>query len=81
MTNDQKLLVQSTFAVTAPNPDEVGEFFTTGFFEIDGSIRQMFKGDMKAHGKMSMSMIALSIKGLNNLAMLIPAMQSGQKAR
>lgn len=76
MTNEQKLLVQSTFAVIAPNPDEVAEVFYNRLFEIDGSLRQLFKGDMKVQGKMFMSMIALSIKGLDNLAMLVPAVQS-----
>ena len=76
MTNEQKLLVQSTFAVIAPNPDAVAETFYNRLFEIDSSLRQLFKGDMKTQGTMFMSMIALSIKGLDNLAMLVPAVQN-----
>ena len=76
MTNDQKFIVQSTFAIIAPNPDEVAEVFYNRLFEVDSSLRQLFTGDMKSQGKMFMSMIALSVKGLDNLAMLVPAVQN-----
>lgn len=72
MTDNQRRLVQSSFAKIAPIADTAAELFYGRLFELNGNLRPLFKGDMKEQGKMLMSMITLSVKGLDNLDALVP---------
>jgi hemoglobin-like flavoprotein len=44
-------------------------------FEIDPSLRALFKGDMVEQGKRLMAMVAVAVNGLNHIEDLVPAVQ------
>ncbi len=69
-------LVQASFAKVAPISDKAAQILYARLFEIDPSLRKLFKGDMDAQGKKLMSMIATAVKGLNNLPGLVPVLQN-----
>ena len=75
LTSDQKRLVQETFAIIAPIADDAAALFYRRLFEIDPSLQQMFRGDMREQRKRLMQMIAVAVKGLDRLEQLVPAVQ------
>ncbi len=80
LTETQIWLVQTSFAKVAPIADKAAELFYERLFQLDPSLRKLFRGDMKAQGKKLMSMIAAAVKGLNDLNGLVPVLQGlGQR--
>lgn len=75
MTPQQKNLVQTTFAKVAPIAPTAAELFYGKLFEIDPTLRALFKGDMKQQGAKLMKMIGFCVNGLDNLPALVPAVQ------
>jgi hemoglobin-like flavoprotein len=75
LTSNQKRLVQETFAIIAPIADDAAALFYRRLFEIDPSLQQMFRGDMREQRKRLMQMIAVAVKGLDRLEQLVPAVQ------
>lgn len=75
MTSAQKLLVQTTFAALAPIADTAAALFYGRLFEIDPSLRSLFKGDMVEQGRKLMQMIGVAVAGLDRLDQLVPAVQ------
>ena len=75
MTPTEKDLVQSTFAKVAPIADQAAALFYDRLFEMDPSLRPLFKGDMREQGKKLMQMIGFCVKGLDALDQLVPAVQ------
>jgi hemoglobin-like flavoprotein len=74
MTPKQIELVQQSFRKVAPIADLAADLFYARLFEIDPSLRRLFKGDMKKQGAMLMSMIASAVRGLSNPNALIPVL-------
>jgi hemoglobin-like flavoprotein len=74
MTPKQIEIVQSQFAKVAPISDVAASLFYTRLFDIDPSLRKLFKGDMKKQGGMLMSMIGNAVRGLTNPNALIPVL-------
>ncbi|MBB3697961.1 MULTISPECIES: globin family protein [Flammeovirga] len=75
ITSQQKKLVQNTFAMVAPISDKAAEIFYTKLFELDPSLRPLFKTDIKEQGKKLMTMLAAAVNGLNDLDALVPVVQ------
>jgi len=75
MTTETKQLVQASFEKVAPIADVAAELFYKKLFELDPSLRPMFRGDMKEQGKKLMHMLGLAVHGLNNLNKLVPAVE------
>mgnify|MGYP000280103272 CR=1 FL=1 len=75
MTEKQIALVQDSFAKVAPISAVAADIFYNRLFEIDPTLKPLFKTDIKEQGKKLMSMIGIAVKGLNNLDALIPAVQ------
>ena len=75
LTATQKRLIQETFATIAPIADDAAALFYRRLFEIDPSLRRMFKDDMTEQRKRLMQMIAVAVKGLDRLDELVPAVQ------
>ncbi len=71
----QKKLVQSTFAKVEPIAEAAAELFYNKLFELDPSLKPLFKGDMKAQGKKLMATLKLAVKGLDDLDKLVPVVQ------
>lgn len=75
ITEKQKELVMSTFAMVAPIAEKAAEIFYAKLFELDPALKPLFKGDMTEQGKKLMTMLAAAVKGLNDLDSLIPVVQ------
>lgn len=76
----QKDIIQKTFALVAPISEAAAEIFYARLFELDPSLKPLFKGDMKAQGKKLMSMLATAVKGLDKPETIIGAVQDlGQR--
>ena len=76
LTVRQKDLVQGTFASIATIADDAAILFYQRLFELDPSLRPMFRGDMAEQRKKLMQMITAAVKGLDRLEQLVPVVQS-----
>src|SRR4029434_5719899 len=68
-------LVQGTFDVIAPIADDAAALFYRRLFEIDPTLRAMFKGDMAEQQRKLMQMRTAAVKGLPRLDRLVPVVQ------
>jgi hemoglobin-like flavoprotein len=75
MTPAERDLVQTSFDKVAPIAEQAAALFYGRLFEMDPSLRPLFKGDMREQGKKLMNMIAFCVKGLDALEQLVPAVQ------
>ena len=75
MTPAEKNLVQTTFATLVPIADQAAALFYGRLFEMDPSLRPLFKGDLGEQGKKLMQMIGVAVKGLDALDTLVPAVK------
>ncbi len=75
MTPQQKHLVQSSFEKILPIAETGAALFYNRLFELDPSLRPLFKGDLREQGKKLMDMLRLAVKGLDNPDVLIPVLQ------
>ena len=69
-------LVQSSFARVEPIADTAATLFYTRLFELDPSLRLMFKGNMDEQGKKLMTTLKVVVNGLTRLESLVPAVQA-----
>ncbi|QDT58780.1 Bacterial hemoglobin [Stieleria bergensis] len=76
MTPAQIELVQSTWDAVKPNADTVAELFYQRLFELDPSLKPLFKGDMKEQGKKLMATLSLAVASLTKLEEILPAVQA-----
>jgi hemoglobin-like flavoprotein len=75
LTETQKILVQKSFEKVLPGADKAAELFYGRLFELDPSLKPMFKGDMKEQGKKLMMTLNIAVKGLNRLDELVPQIE------
>jgi len=77
MMNDEQIaVVQSTFKKVQHLSDIIAEMFYNRLFELDPSVRTLFKGDMKEQGRKLLHMIGLAVSRLNQLETLVPVVQA-----
>ena len=76
MTPQQIALVQESFRKVMPIADTAASMFYARLFELDPSLRKLFKGDMRKQGMMLMSMIASAVRGLSDPNALIPVLHA-----
>jgi len=76
MTPEQIVLVQTSFAQVLPIADTAAVLFYDRLFELDPSLRPMFRGDMHEQGRKLMSMLKVAVNGLTRLDELVPAVQN-----
>ncbi len=76
MTPETISAVQDTFAKVAPIADKAAELFYGRLFELDPSLKPMFKGDMTEQGAKLMRMIGIAVDGLTNLDSIVPAVEN-----
>jgi len=65
MNQTQKQLVKTSFAQIAKIADTASELFYQRLFELDPTLRPMFKGDLVEQGRKLMQMLALVVGGLD----------------
>jgi hemoglobin-like flavoprotein len=75
LTQAQIALVQNSFAVVAPIADDAATLFYRRLFEIDPTLKAMFKGDMAEQRRKLMQMLSAAVKGLNRIDRLIPVVE------
>ena len=75
LTVVQKSLVQNSFASIATIADDAAVLFYQRLFELDPSLRPMFRGDMAEQRKKLMQMITAAVKGLDRLEQLVPVVK------
>ena len=75
MTPDQISLVQTSFAQVLPIADTAAALFYYNLFELDPSLRPMFRGDMAEQGRKLMTMLRVVVNGLTRLDQIVPAVQ------
>jgi hemoglobin-like flavoprotein len=76
MTLSQADLVQSSFARVAPIAEQAAELFYGRLFELDPSLRPMFRGDMKEQGKKLMDALRLVVANVKNLDRIVPGVRA-----
>jgi hemoglobin-like flavoprotein len=75
MNIQQIALVQASFAQVAPIADQAAVLFYGRLFELDPSLRPLFRGDMSEQRRKLMTMLTVVVNGLTRLEALVPAVQ------
>lgn len=75
MTPEQIQLVRSTFAKVAAIQDKAAALFYRRLFELDPSLRPLFKGDMTAQGARLMAALGGVVGSLDQLERVLPALR------
>lgn len=75
MTPEQKDLVRSTWAQVVPIKEKAAELFYGKLFELDPSVKPMFKNDMVEQGKKLMMSINTVVNSLDRLDPMVPTLQ------
>jgi hemoglobin-like flavoprotein len=75
MNADQIAIVQETFEKVRPISETAAELFYKRLFELNPSLKPLFKGDMKKQGRMLMQMIDFAVKGIDEPDTILPTIQ------
>jgi len=75
LTPVQKNDVQESFAKIASLADDVAELFYDRLFELDPSLKRLFRGDMAEQRKKLMQVLTVAVKGLDRLDQLVPVVE------
>ena len=75
MTPSQKMLVQTTFVQVVPIAEQAAALFYGRLFEVDPSLRPLFKTDLKEQGQKLMQMLGTCVGKLDALEELLPAVR------
>ncbi|MFL5852005.1 MAG: hemin receptor, partial [Solirubrobacteraceae bacterium] len=73
MTPDQVRLVRESWAQVKPIAPTAAGLFYGRLFEIEPSVRPLFKRDIGEQGVMLMGMIGMVVARLDDLTELVPA--------
>ena len=76
MTEDDKQLVRDSWAKVVPISETAAELFYNRLFELDPSLRPLFRSDMTEQGRKLMGMITVAVNGLDRLDEIIPAVRA-----
>ena len=76
LTPRQIDLVQQTFALIAPQADDVAHLFYNYLFEHNPSLRLLFRHTMREQGRKLIQMLSVAVHALDHLEDIIPAMQA-----
>ncbi len=76
MKNEQKALVKQSFEAVLAIEETAAALFYNRLFELDPSLRPLFKGDMKTQGKKLMATLKVCVVGLHRLDQILPAVQA-----
>lgn len=74
-TETQKAKIIESWGKVAPIAEQAAEIFYAKLFELDPSLRRLFKSDMRAQGAKLMKTIALAVASLNTLPTLLPILE------
>jgi hemoglobin-like flavoprotein len=66
------LIVKESFRKVAPIADQAAVLFYARLFELDPSLRPLFRGDIAEQGKKLMSMLGMTVAMLHRIDMVVP---------
>jgi hemoglobin-like flavoprotein len=69
-------LVQDSFKSVAHIGDQAAALFYGRLFELDPQLRKLFKTDTAEQGRKLMTMIGMAVRGLDNVAALVPVVEN-----
>ena len=75
MTPEKIALVRSSWQLVLPIKDTAAQLFYGQLFELDPSLRSMFKGDMAEQGRKLMAIINTAVNSLDNLGPILGAVE------
>jgi hemoglobin-like flavoprotein len=75
MTSDQINLIRQTFALVAPHADAAASAFYKRLFELDPSLRPLFRRDLTEQGHNLMQMFAAAVRLLDRPELLVPVLE------
>ena len=76
MTPESKQLVKESWEKVAPISEVAAALFYGRLFELDPTLRHLFRGDMAEQGRKLMQTLSIVARGLDRLDELIPAMEA-----
>ena len=76
MTPEEITKVRASFAQVVPIKEAAAGLFYGRLFELDPSLKPLFKGDIKEQGSKLMAMIGTAVAGLDRLETIVPAVQA-----
>jgi nitric oxide dioxygenase len=76
MTPKQIILVQTSFEQVLPIAEQAAVLFYGRLFEMDPSLRPLFRGDMAEQGRKLMTTLKVVVNGLTRLEALVPAVEA-----
>lgn len=76
MTPEQIKLVQSSWEIVKPISVQAADLFYNKLFELDPSLKPMFKAPQEEQGKKLMVMLNTAVNALTNLEAIVPAVQN-----
>jgi len=80
LEHEQIELVEQSFEKVAPIADTAAELFYARLFELDPSLKSLFKTDLKAQGRKLMASITMVVKGLRKPETIVgPVQQLGRR--
>jgi hemoglobin-like flavoprotein len=68
-------LVKDTFRQIVPIAPQAAALFYARLFELDPTLRPLFRGDMQEQGRKLMTMIATAVAALEHVDSLLPALR------
>jgi len=75
MTPEEIKLVKDSWVKVMPITEIAAELFYGKLFELDPSLKPMFKGDMKEQGRKLMAILNTAVNALDKLDTIVPAIQ------
>jgi len=75
MNTDQIKLVQNSFEKVRPISETAADLFYKRLFELNPSLKSLFKGDMKTQGIMLMKMLDYAVTGLDEPDKIVPVIK------
>lgn len=75
MTPEEIKLVKDSWVKVLPITETAAELFYGKLFELDPSLKPMFKGDMKEQGRKLMAILNTAVNALDKLDTIVPAVQ------
>lgn len=76
MTPTQITLVQTSWAQVVPIRTQAAALFYGRLFQLDPSLRALFRAPIAEQGERLMNMIDIAVRGLGRLDSLLPAVQA-----
>jgi len=75
MNDQQKKLVQTSFARLVPKAEYAAQLFYKRFFELAPDVQPLFKSELKTQGIKLFQVISFTVCSLDNMNELLPLLQ------